>query len=60
MGENKTDYLWNGRNAEGQSLSPGVYFYKVKAFVDGEPVPYQITDDRAGQHDRTGKLILVR
>lgn len=60
MGENQTAFLWNGRNRSGQTVSSGVYFYRVEAYIDGVSVPFRAKGSSQIGDDRIGKLILTR
>ncbi len=60
LGENKTAFLWNGRNLSGQSVSSGVYLYRVEAYIDGVSVPFRTKETSQIGDDQIGKLILTR
>ena len=41
--------LWDGRNDDGEKVSSGVYFYQLRAKVDGQ-----------SDYNKTKKMVIVR
>jgi hypothetical protein len=60
IGRNVTDYAWDGRDEFGDPLANGVYVYRVKARINGEPIKHRTSG--ADQHfERNwGKMYLMR
>ncbi len=60
IGNNMSDFAWNGKDEFGDQLANGVYLYRVKVFKDGEPMKLRATSaDRAFKHG-VGKIYLLR
>lgn len=60
IGNNKTEYAWDGCDQYGDQLANGVYLYKVKVYKDGKEMKMRATSaDRAFKHGY-GKLYLLR
>lgn len=60
IGKNITEYAWDGNDMFGDRLANGVYFYQVKAKINGQDI-----DQRATQADKyfkkeMGKMYLMR
>tara|TARA_B100000508_G_scaffold141093_1_gene146594 strand:- start:107321 stop:112435 length:5115 start_codon:yes stop_codon:yes gene_type:complete len=60
IGRNVTEYAWDGRDEFGDPLANGVYVYRVKARINGEPIEHR--ESGADQHfERNwGKMYLMR
>jgi len=60
IGRNITEYAWDGRDEFGDQLANGVYLYRVKAQIDGEPIEHRSSG--ADQHFKKswGKMYLMR
>ncbi len=60
IGNNITEYAWDGRDEYGDQLANGVYFYKVFINSNGDKVDQRTTSaDRAFKHGY-GKLYILR
>ena len=60
IGNNKTEYAWDGRDEYGDQLANGVYLYRVKIYTNGREMKHRATSaDRAFEHG-FGKLYLLR
>nr|WP_179213412.1 C25 family cysteine peptidase [Ekhidna lutea] len=60
IGNNITNYAWDGRDEFGDQLANGVYFYKVFIKSNGEKMQHRATSaDRAFKHG-FGKLYILR
>lgn len=60
IGRNISEYSWDGRDEFGDQLANGVYLYRVKAQIDGEPIDHRSSG--ADQHFKKswGKMYLMR
>ena len=60
IGRNVTEYAWDGRDEFGDPLANGVYVYRVKARINGEPIEHRASG--ADQHFKKnwGKMYLMR
>lgn len=60
IGNNKTEYAWDGKDEYGDQLANGVYLYKVKIYNNGEEMKHRGTSaDRAFKHG-VGKIYLLK
>lgn len=60
IGNNVSEYAWDGRDEYGDQLANGVYFYKVFINAAGNQVDHRTTSaDRAFKHGY-GKLYILR
>ncbi|MDL2262416.1 C25 family cysteine peptidase [Bacteroidales bacterium OttesenSCG-928-I21] len=60
IGKNITEYAWDGKDMYGDKLANGVYFYKVKARLNGENINHRNTDtDKFFKHE-IGKMYIMR
>lgn len=60
IGNNRTEYAWDGRDEYGDQLANGVYLYQVKILKHGTDMKHRATaGDRAFKHG-FGKLYLLR
>lgn len=60
IGNNMTDYAWDGRDEFGDQLANGVYFYRVFTRLNGQDIEHRATSaDKAFKHE-FGKLYLLR
>ena len=60
IGNNRTEYAWDGRDEYGDQLANGVYLYRVKIYTNGREMKHRATSaDRAFEHG-FGKLYLLR
>ncbi len=60
IGNNLTDFAWNGRDEYGDQLANGVYLYRVIVRVNGETLEHRDTSaDKAFKHG-IGKMYLLR
>ncbi len=61
IGNNVTEYAWDGRDQFGDQLANGVYLYKVIAKINGENIDHRSTsvDDQAFKKG-FGKMYLMR
>ena len=60
IGNNITDYAWDGRDEFGDQLANGVYLYKVYIKIDGKDVELRQTAGDKGFDKGYGKLYLLR
>lgn len=60
IGRNVTEFAWDGRDEFGDPLANGVYLYRVKARINGEPIKHR--ESGADQHfeKNWGKMYLMR
>ncbi len=60
IGNNKTQYAWDGKDEYGDQLANGVYLYRVKVLMHGEDIKLRPTSaDKAFKHG-FGKMYLLR
>jgi len=60
IGNNISEFSWNGKDEFGDQLANGVYLYRVKIYKNGEPIkPRPTSADRAFKHG-VGKIYLLR
>ncbi|MEN8249709.1 MAG: C25 family cysteine peptidase, partial [Bacteroidota bacterium] len=60
IGNNITDYAWDGRDEFGDQLANGVYLYKVYIRIDSEDVEFRQSAGDRGFEKGYGKLYLLR
>ncbi len=60
IGVNKTNYVWHGKDEFGDPVGNGVYFYKVKAYLNGESIDHRKTAGDQFFEKNIGKLYLMR
>ncbi|MFY0625829.1 MAG: hypothetical protein JXR07_06030 [Reichenbachiella sp.] len=60
IGNNKTDYAWDGRDNFGDQLANGVYLYRVLIKNPGENFEHRNTSGDRGFKNGYGKMYLLR
>ncbi len=60
IGRNITEYAWDGTDMFGDRLANGVYFYRVKAKIDGEDIEHRSTQADKYFKQEVGKMYLMR
>lgn len=60
IGNNKTEYAWDGRDEYGDQLANGVYLYKVKIYIDGMEIKHRGTSADKAFKNGIGKMYLLR
>ena len=60
IGNNATDYAWNGRDEFGDQLANGVYLYKVYIRKAGKNIDFRESAGDRGFKNGFGKLYLLR
>ena len=60
IGNNQTDYAWDGRDEFGDQLANGVYLYKVTLEINGERVDLRSSAGDKGFKNGYGKMYLLR
>ncbi len=60
IGNNITEYAWDGRDEYGDQLANGVYLYKVYIKQNGEPIDHRDTAGDKGFKNGFGKMYLLR
>ncbi len=60
IGNNKTEYAWDGRDEYGDQLANGVYLYRVKLFLNGLEMKHRATSADKAFVNGFGKLYLLR
>lgn len=60
IGNNQTEYAWDGRDEFGDQLANGVYLYKVTLEISGERVELRSSGGDKGFKNGYGKLYLLR
>lgn len=60
IGNNKTEYAWDGRDEFGDQLANGVYLYKVKIYIDGLEIKHRGTAADKAFENGIGKMYLLR
>ncbi len=59
VGENLTEYKWDGRSSNGEFLPSGVYHYRVDYNLLGTGIEYQDSDDQFKKAG-IGRLLILR
>jgi len=60
IGHNKTTFFWDGRDQYGDQLANGIYFYRVKATLNGETIEHRDTSGDHAFKNSFGKMYLMR
>lgn len=60
IGNNITQYAWDGRDEYGDRLANGVYLYKVFVKQDGQTLDHRVTSAERGFKNGFGKLYILR
>ena len=60
IGNNQTEYAWDGRDEFGDQLANGVYLYKVILEINGEKIDLRPSAGDKGFKNGYGKLYLLR
>ncbi len=60
IGNNQTDFAWDGRDEFGDQLANGVYLYKVTLRLNGENVTLRSSAGDKGFKNGYGKMYLLR
>ena len=60
IGNNVTDYFWDGRDEFGDPLANGVYLYRVIAKIDNQDIEHRSTSADNAFNKGFGKMYLVR
>jgi len=60
IGNNQTDFAWDGRDEFGDQLANGVYLYKVTLRLNGESVELRTSAGDKGFKNGYGKMYLLR
>jgi len=60
IGNNITDYAWNGTDEFGDELANGVYLYRVITRINGENVKNRGTSADRAFKNGFGKLYILR
>ncbi|HNQ66763.1 MAG TPA: C25 family cysteine peptidase [Bacteroidales bacterium] len=60
IGKNITEYAWDGKDMYGDQLANGVYFYQVKAKINGEDIDHRSNESDKYFKKEIGKMYLIR
>ncbi len=60
IGNNMTDYTWDGTDQFGDKLANGLYFYQVKAMLNGNNMDHYGTSSDQYFKKGIGKMYLMR
>lgn len=60
IGNNITDFVWDGKDQYGDPLGNGVYFYRVKTFLNGKQIEHRETAGDKFFKNNIGKIYLMR
>lgn len=59
IGKNITEYAWDGKDMYGDRLANGVYFYQVKAKINGKEIDKKATEADKYFKKEIGKMYLI-
>jgi hypothetical protein len=59
IGRNITEYAWDGNDMYGDRLANGVYFYQVKAKINGQDIDHRATEADKYFKKEIGKMYLL-
>ncbi|HOZ30737.1 MAG TPA: C25 family cysteine peptidase, partial [Bacteroidales bacterium] len=60
IGKNITEYAWDGKDMYGDQLANGVYFYQVKAKINGQDIDHRTNESDKYFKKEIGKMYLIR
>jgi hypothetical protein len=60
IGQNRTEYRWDGTDEFGDKLANGVYLYRVSATINGEQLENHYTKASPYFHNGFGKMVIIR
>jgi len=60
VGQNLTDFAWDGTDRWGDRLANGIYFYRVVAKIDGKNIEHRDTDADKYFKKEFGKMYLMK
>ena len=60
IGQNRTEYRWDGTDEFGDKLANGVYLYRVSAVINGEELNNHYTKAAPYFHNGFGKMVIIR
>lgn len=60
IGNNTTDYCWDGTDEFGDRLANGVYFYQVYPYKNNQRIEHRETAGESYFKKNVGKIVLVR
>lgn len=60
IGQNRTEYRWDGTDNFGDRLANGVYLYRVTATINGEPLDNFYTKASPYFQNGFGKMVILR
>lgn len=60
MGNNITDYAWDGRDEFGDVLANGTYIYRVQVKANGQDLGHRGTGKDKAFNNDFGKLVIIR
>jgi len=60
IGDNISEFTWNGTDEFGDQLANGVYLYKVTAKINGEDIKHRETKGDQYFNKGYGKIYLMR
>ena len=60
IGQNRTEFRWDGTDQFGDKLANGVYLYRVSATINGEELDNHYTKASPYFHNGFGKMVIIR
>ena len=60
IGNNVSEYYWDGKDEFGDPVANGIYLYRVISKIDNESIEHRETDGDKAFTNGFGKMYLIR